>query len=312
MRFSMVLASMFMMGLVTGCGSPISAGSPGGQSQAKASSPAQSTTTYRSSQPPVLTHTVCYPAWERQDIVVAARTPLPVPTTTITANIGNGPRLTTKTLAKWFGKPFDTPLTPGALLQGWSIQDSMATSPIGRIELSPTGNGPVTFGYSGFNIVLAQRQPTPEQASLLKEAGMRAGMLTPMTLLIQISGLGSSTSLEAAIQYMVDQIKSGAGLPMTIAMTVSEPDPTRYLSYAGPIQPKTLLMSTVACPPRDVGWVLGMQHGLIVPISAPFATDANGIRLGFAPGVVILDDNHAGYDTVQWFKEPGISVPSKS
>ena len=308
MRLSTVLASVFMVGLVTGCGSPISAVSTGGQSQAKTSPPAQSTTTYRSSLPPVLAHTACYPAWERRDIVVAARTQLPVPTTTITANIGNGPGLTAKTLAEWFGKPFNTPLTPGALLQGWSIQDSMASSPIGHIELLPAGNGPVSYGYSGFNIVLAERQPTPEQASLLKGAGM----LTPITLLIQISRLGSSTSLEAAMQYMVDQIKSGAELPMTIAMTVSQPDPTRYLSYAGPIQPKTLLMSTGGCPLRDVGWVLGMQKGLIVPIMAPFATDANGIRLGFAAGAVILDDNQAGYDTVQWFKEPGISVPPKS
>ena len=313
MRFSTVLASVLMIGIGAGCGSRTlagaSKGSPGhSQVLTKPNPIPKSRTTDKSSKSPVSTHTACYPAWERQDIRLAAQTRLPVPTTTIMTNLGNGPRLTTTTLSEWFGKSADTRLTVGSLLQGWSVHGSMATSSIGRVELFPIGNGPVTFGYSGFNIVLAERRPTPGQVPLLKGVGMPTR--GPITLLVQIPKLSSSTTLMAAMQYMVTQIKSGAGLPLAIAITISEPAPTRYLSDAGPIQPKTLLMPTIACS-RGVGWVLGIQKGLIVPLNAPFATDANGIRLGFAAGAVILDNNDSGYDTVHWFQEPGVSVPTK-
>ncbi|MCL6563806.1 MAG: hypothetical protein K6U87_12450 [Firmicutes bacterium] len=275
----------------------------------QAPSQAMSRSVARSPQPSSQAAPACYPDWEYRDLTQVLRTPAPSPSVTITADLGNGPRLTTASLPIWFGQS-SAPSRPAAgLLQGWQLGASHATRGSAEVQLVMTaGDGPVSFGQPELELVYAAPRPTPAQAGLLRQTAIpTAG---PLTWLVPIPGGTPQTSVTSAVAALVKQVAEAgpAGVPMAVAELSSAPGAPGWQTYAGPFNPASLLNPGSPCT-AGTGWVLAMKDRLIVPRRAAFASIANGIRFGFAPHAVVLESNHAGYATVEWFELPAVSVP---
>lgn len=258
---------------------------------------------------PAKSNASCYPGWERRDLAQVVQTPTPSPSVTITADLGNGPRLTATSLPLWFGQT-STPSHPTAgLLQGWQVETTQATRGSAELRLVMTaGDGPVSFGRPELELVYAAPRPTPAQAALLQQATIPSA--GPLTWLVPIPGGTPQTSVASAVAALVKQVDDAgsAGVPMAVAELSSAPAAPGWQTYAGPFNPATLLTPGTPCT-AGMGWVLGMKDQLILPRRVAFASIANGIRFGFAPHAVVLDSNHAGYVTVEWFELPAVSVP---
>lgn len=310
-------AWLSMVGLLAaGCGfAPKASSPPASTTPSAAPSPSGKTPSPTISPSPAAANTSsCYPAWERHDLVETASAHLPVPTATVWSYL-DGPRLDATNLAVWLGKPSQTALTPQSLLRGWSMpSSSRATGPLGVLTLMPHGNGPLGFGSTGKDLVLAEHAPTADQAARLQRLGYfsqsGAGLKSPFSLLIPIPSSAHVTNVKQAMQTVIDAVRQ-QGFSAAVSLLSPPPNPSSYRSYAGLILDiPGLRRPQNVCAPHETGWVMGVNHGLILPQGAPFTLDANGIRLGFASQTVILDYNHSGYDVVRWFNVPAIRVPT--
>lgn len=251
----------------------------------------------------------CYPGWERRDLAQVVQTKTPSPTVTISANLGNGPRLTAASLPLWLGQSSETSDQTAGLLRGWHLGVTEATRDSTELHLVMTaGDGPVSFGRPELELVYATPRPTPSQAALLRQAAMPT--TGPLTWLVPIPAGNPKTSVASAVAALGKQVgdAGSGGVPMAVAELSSAPGAPGWQTYAGPFNPATLLQPGTFCT-AGMGWVLGLKDQLILPRRAAFASIANGIRFGFAPHAVVLESNHAGYATVEWFKLPAVSVP---
>jgi hypothetical protein len=125
----------------------------------------------QSSQPfsqaaPARSNNACYPGWERRDLVQVVQTPTASPAVTITADLGNGPRLTAASLPVWFGQSSKLSDPTAGLLQGWQLGTTQATRGNAELRLVTTaGDGPVSFGSPELELVYAIPHSLPGGAT---------------------------------------------------------------------------------------------------------------------------------------------------
>jgi hypothetical protein len=246
----------------------------------------------------------CWPAWERRDLQLAAALRLPVPTRMVTGNLGNlAVRLSRSNLPAWLGAPAGTPPTASALLRGFSVHGLSATSPHEVMEFVP--------GRTTANLVVEETHLTPFQR---RATGLwhYQGAVTFMFNYLYESQQASS--IAQGLHGLIAAVASSpSSMPIGLYTTApAYPPPSHYLSYAGPLYPGQWLRASstshFACTASFLH-VMGLRNGFIRPVPLYAALLANGIAFGFAPGAVVVANEHAGYDQVYWYRDPAIRVP---
>lgn len=98
-------------------------------------------------------------------------------------------------------------------------------------------------------------------------------------------------------------------MPVSDLFEVNQANPIQYTTYEGPFSMANLLAG--GCPGGPVpATAPGVVSGSVVETPYWSALDGNGISIGFAPGWVVIDLEHAGIQGIQWYAESPISVPS--
>jgi hypothetical protein len=249
----------------------------------------------------------CFPPWMREDIRMAAKTHLPVPTLGIGANLSAYPyRLTVKNLAAWLAEPLGTQPTPASLLARFRVGRLKAVAPFATFQLIP--------GRDGDTFLVEESHPTKFQARQLApgELPSVARADGPVTLSWWLPP-GPKT-VKAGLLALIRAAKAQGGQPIDAYVAGPRRPPVHsYWSYAGPLHPASWLG-----PPPSGEFVcmaglvseMGLQDGLIQPVPVRTVLDANGIMFGLAPGYVVIMNGHAGMISILWYRIPAIRVPA--
>ena len=250
----------------------------------------------------------CFPGWARRDLRLAASVRHPVTSYGVQENEGNfAARLTSRNMAAWFGEPVGTRATVASLLKPFQVHGLTARSSWATLTYLPSR-------YNSSVILLGERSPSRYQARHL--SGVLA-LHGPAAVTLTFFPGASRDSLRGAVRTLLTEAGKPGGQPFTVA-TATNPSvgPAHYMSYAGPLHPATWLT-----PPRPPGQFactagptaqMGLSGGQIRPLPVWAAFDANGITFALTPGYVVVDNEHAGFNTDVWFRERAIRVPTSA
>ncbi len=240
----------------------------------------------------------CSATWAISDIKVADSIKLPVDTVMLSGNLGIA-STTAKTLPIWLG---DNPSSVSeGVLNGWTIDGLFAHRGGTSMSLIADGKQDIIF--------IEEPELTQAQAQLIRSAGWPIPQPSePVSLTITLPSL-PKPSLSLALQKLI-KTKESIG-SVSDVYPIRATSPHQYLTYAGPINLNSFVHDNPPCS-------AGRDHAPLVEggkiVRQPYWSlmAANGISVGFAPGWVVINTEHAGIIQIWWYHESAIHVPQSA
>ena len=294
MKHLMAILSGITMGTLSGCGSLAGPALP-----TSGHYPVASRVSALPSKSRSVTADGCIPSWAIRDIAVADSIKLPVDTVMLSGNLGIA-STTPKTLPIWLG---DNPSSaPEAALQGWTVNGLFAHR----------GGTSMRLIVDGAQDIIFVKEPkfTQAQARLIRGMGWPIPQPSePVSLTITFPSV-PKPSLSLALQTLIQRPKETIGSVSDI-YSIEAASPHQYLSYAGGINPHNFLHDNIPCS-GGVDQAPFVKAGKVIFQPYWSLSAANGISIGFAPGWVVINTEHAGIIQVWWYREHAIHVPQSA
>ncbi|PSR35519.1 MAG: hypothetical protein C7B46_00565 [Sulfobacillus benefaciens] len=241
----------------------------------------------------------CIPSWAIRDIAVADSIKLPVDTVMLSGNLGIA---STKpaTMPIWLG---DNPSSvPEGSLNGWKINGLFAYRGGTTMRLIVDREQDI--------VVVEEPKLTQAQARLIRGMGWPIPQSSePVSLTITFPSL-PKPSLSLALQTLIQKPKETIGRVSDI-YSIEAASPHQYLSYAGGINPHNFLHDNIPCS-GGVDQAPFVKNSKVIFQPYWSLSAANGISIGFAPGWVVINTEHAGIIQVWWYHEHAIHVPQSA
>ena len=256
------------------------------------------------------TPTAC-PAWLLRDVKVAAAAKLPVPTEQLQ---GFGAGHVGETAVKaWLGGSSQESV--GELLQGWAIRGLSARRDAEALTLfTYTGRHifPVgSLGTAGTALTLSVTPTSGERAWIAQDGLPPPPASGPLQLMFTVDTVVPRGGLAAELGAFLAAAHGDLG-SLADMYPVGASAPTGYVTYAGTANPRdfgNLLQGGCAGEPVATA-APDLVSGAVVQMPYWSSTEANAISIGFAPGHVVVESEHAAMMQVAWYTEPAITVPA--
>ncbi len=256
------------------------------------------------------TPTAC-PAWLVDDVKVAAAAKLPVPTEQLqgfeAGHVGE------TAVKAWLGGSSQESVDE--LLQGWVIQGLSAQRGAEALALfTYTGRHifPVgSLGTAGTALTLSVPSPTSGERAWIAQDGLPPPPTSgPLQLMVTVDTVVPPGGLAAELGAFLVAAHGNLG-SLADMYPVAASAPTGYVTYAGTANPGdygNLLQG--GCTGEPVATTApDLVSGAVVQMPYWSSTEANAISIGFAPGHVVVESEHAAMMQVAWYAEPAITVP---